>query len=44
MTSISSKKGCTIGQLALAWLTAQGSDIIPIPGLLLLHTSETYLH
>ncbi|KAK3317135.1 NADP-dependent oxidoreductase domain-containing protein [Cercophora scortea] len=26
------KKGCTPGQLALAWLSAQGDDIIPIPG------------
>lgn len=26
------KKGCTPGQLALAWLSAQGEDIIPIPG------------
>jgi aryl-alcohol dehydrogenase-like predicted oxidoreductase len=25
-------KGCTPGQLALAWVLAQGSDIIPIPG------------
>jgi len=26
------KKGCTASQLALAWLLAQGSDVIPIPG------------
>ena len=26
------KKGCTPGQLALAWLLAQGDDIVPIPG------------
>ncbi len=25
-------KGCTPGQLALAWLLAQGADIVPIPG------------
>jgi aryl-alcohol dehydrogenase-like predicted oxidoreductase len=25
------KKGCTSGQLSLAWLLAQGDDIIPIP-------------
>jgi aryl-alcohol dehydrogenase-like predicted oxidoreductase len=25
-------KGCTRGQLALAWLLAQGNDIAPIPG------------
>jgi aryl-alcohol dehydrogenase-like predicted oxidoreductase len=27
-----SQKGCTPAQLALAWLLAQGDDIIPIPG------------
>jgi aryl-alcohol dehydrogenase-like predicted oxidoreductase len=26
------EKNCTPGQLALAWLIAQGNDIIPIPG------------
>jgi aryl-alcohol dehydrogenase-like predicted oxidoreductase len=26
------KKRCTSGQLALAWLLAQGDDIVPIPG------------
>lgn len=26
------QKGCTPAQLALAWLLAQGSDIVPIPG------------
>jgi aryl-alcohol dehydrogenase-like predicted oxidoreductase len=25
-------KGITPGQLALAWLLAQGTDIVPIPG------------
>src|SRR5262245_33318690 len=25
-------KGCTPGQLALAWVLAQGDDIVPIPG------------
>jgi len=29
---IANEKGCTPGQLALAWLLAQGSDIVPIPG------------
>jgi aryl-alcohol dehydrogenase-like predicted oxidoreductase len=24
--------GCTAGQVALAWLTAQGDDVVPIPG------------
>ena len=26
------KKGCTPAQLALAWVLAQGEDIVPIPG------------
>jgi aryl-alcohol dehydrogenase-like predicted oxidoreductase len=26
------EKNCTIGQLALAWLLAQGDDVVPIPG------------
>ena len=26
------KKGCTPSQLALAWVLAQGEDIVPIPG------------
>jgi len=30
--SIAREKHCTPGQLALAWLLAQGKDIIPIPG------------
>ena len=30
--AIAKKKGCTPGQLVLAWLMAQGEDIIPIPG------------
>jgi aryl-alcohol dehydrogenase-like predicted oxidoreductase len=29
---IAREKNCTPGQLALAWLLAQGKDIIPIPG------------
>jgi len=29
---IASMKGCTASQLALAWLLAQGEDIVPIPG------------
>src|SRR5713101_1939162 len=29
---IAREKGCTPGQLALAWLLAQGQDLIPIPG------------
>jgi aryl-alcohol dehydrogenase-like predicted oxidoreductase len=30
--SLAREKNCTPGQLALAWLLAQGEDIIPIPG------------
>ena len=29
---LASKKGCTPGQIALAWLLARGEDIVPIPG------------
>lgn len=29
---LADRKGCTPGQLALAWLAAQGEDVIPIPG------------
>ena len=32
INEIAKKKGCTAGQLTLAWLLAQGQDIIPIPG------------
>ncbi len=30
--AIATEKGCTPAQLALAWLHAQGEDIVPIPG------------
>ncbi len=30
--SIAAEKGCTPAQLALAWVLAQGEDIVPIPG------------
>jgi aryl-alcohol dehydrogenase-like predicted oxidoreductase len=29
---IAARKGCTSAQLALAWVLAQGHDIVPIPG------------
>ncbi len=32
VTEIAAAKGCTPGQLAIAWLLAQGDDIVPIPG------------
>ena len=30
--AVASQRGCTAGQVSLAWLLAQGEDIIPIPG------------
>jgi aryl-alcohol dehydrogenase-like predicted oxidoreductase len=30
--ALASEKGCTAAQLALAWVLAQGEDIVPIPG------------
>jgi aryl-alcohol dehydrogenase-like predicted oxidoreductase len=30
--AVARDKGCTSGQVALAWLLAQGPDIVPIPG------------
>src|SRR4029077_16762964 len=30
--AIAADKECTVGQLSLAWLLAQGPDVIPIPG------------
>ncbi|KAL4425309.1 hypothetical protein ABPG75_009325 [Micractinium tetrahymenae] len=32
VAAIAERKGCTPAQLALAWLLAQGDDVIPIPG------------
>ncbi|HXQ64705.1 MAG TPA: aldo/keto reductase [Steroidobacteraceae bacterium] len=32
LAQIARAQGCTAGQLALAWLLAQGPDVIPIPG------------
>jgi aryl-alcohol dehydrogenase-like predicted oxidoreductase len=29
---MAAEKGCTPAQLALAWVLAQGPDVIPIPG------------
>jgi aryl-alcohol dehydrogenase-like predicted oxidoreductase len=29
---LAGEKGCTPGQLALAWVLAQGEDVVPIPG------------
>jgi aryl-alcohol dehydrogenase-like predicted oxidoreductase len=32
VTELAREAGCTPGQLALAWVLAQGPDIVPIPG------------
>ncbi|KQY55202.1 aldo/keto reductase [Lysobacter sp. Root494] len=32
VTELAQARGCTPAQLALAWLLAQGTDIVPIPG------------
>src|SRR4051812_27324728 len=32
LEQIAKEKNCTVAQLVLAWLLAQGSDVIPIPG------------
>jgi aryl-alcohol dehydrogenase-like predicted oxidoreductase len=32
LTAVAERKGCTPAQLALAWVLAQGDDIVPIPG------------
>ncbi|KAH8892847.1 aldo-keto reductase [Thozetella sp. PMI_491] len=32
LEGIAKAKGCTVAQLSLAWLLAQGDDIFPIPG------------
>lgn len=35
--ALADRKGITVGQLALAWLHAQGSFVVPIPGTTSLH-------
>jgi aryl-alcohol dehydrogenase-like predicted oxidoreductase len=32
VSQLAEEKGCTPAQLALAWVLAQGDDIVPIPG------------
>ncbi|MDO9485776.1 MAG: aldo/keto reductase, partial [Actinomycetota bacterium] len=32
LKELAASKGCTVAQLAIAWLLAQGNDIVPIPG------------
>lgn len=33
MAGIAQRKGCTLPQLAIAWVLAQGADVTPIPGM-----------
>jgi aryl-alcohol dehydrogenase-like predicted oxidoreductase len=32
LDAIAAEKGCSLAQLALAWLLAQGDDVVPIVG------------
>jgi aryl-alcohol dehydrogenase-like predicted oxidoreductase len=32
VSALAQHKGCTPAQIALAWLLAQGPDVVPIPG------------
>ncbi len=32
ITTLATAKGCSASQLALAWVMAQGADVVPIPG------------
>jgi aryl-alcohol dehydrogenase-like predicted oxidoreductase len=32
VSELAERKGCTPGQIAIAWVLAQGEDIVPIPG------------
>ena len=32
VTELANEKGCSASQLALAWVLAQGDDVVPIPG------------
>ncbi len=32
LSAVADRKGCTPAQLALAWVLAQGEDLVPIPG------------
>ena len=37
---VAEAKGCTMGQVALAWVHAQGEDVFPIPGTKRVHRLE----
>ncbi|CAM6088002.1 unnamed protein product [Calypogeia fissa] len=32
VAALAKKHGCSPGQLALAWVSSQGEDVVPIPG------------
>ena len=32
VVELAGQKGCSLGQVALAWVLAQGPDVVPIPG------------
>jgi aryl-alcohol dehydrogenase-like predicted oxidoreductase len=33
IAALAKRKGCTLPQLAIAWVLAQGADVLPIPGM-----------
>jgi aryl-alcohol dehydrogenase-like predicted oxidoreductase len=33
LAAMAARKGCTLPQLAIAWVLAQGADVMPIPGM-----------
>ncbi|XP_071734603.1 probable aldo-keto reductase 5 [Rutidosis leptorrhynchoides] len=37
ISEMAQRKGCTLGQLALAWVLHQGDDVAPIPGTTKIH-------
>nr|MBA3955649.1 aldo/keto reductase [Acidimicrobiia bacterium] len=40
---LATRLGCTPGQVALAWVSAQGDDVVPIPGTKRMHYLEENL-
>ncbi len=43
MEELATRLGCTPGQVALAWVSAQGDDVVPIPGTKRMHYLEENL-
>ena len=33
IAAVAARKGCSLAQLAIAWVLAQGQDVLPIPGM-----------